>query len=100
MTVHESDQKINFCCRYLYGDQSRHNLSRNKKKHVHTCKVIKTYAKTNIVSTCKVIKKPKQNKNPPKTFLYPPPKKKFQKTTTKKPQTNKKQKGFSNEIRK
>lgn len=95
MTVHESDQKINFCCRYLYGDQSRHNLSRNKKKHVHTCKVIKTYAKTNIVSTCKVIKKPKtKQKSSQNISLPPPPKKKFQKTTTKKPQTNKKTKGF------
>lgn len=96
MTVHESDQKINFCCRYLYGDQSRHNLSRNKKKHVHTCKVIKTYAKTNIVSTCKVIKKPKQNKNPPKTFLYPTPlKKKIPKNNNQKtPNKQKKTKGF------
>lgn len=89
MTVHESDQKINFCCRYLYGDQSRHNLSRNKKKHVHTCKVIKTYAKTNIVSTCKVIKKPKQNKNPPKTFLYPPLKKNSKKQQPKNPKQTK-----------
>lgn len=60
-----------------------------KKKHVHTCKVIKTYAKTNIVSTCKVIKKPKQNKNPPKTFLYPPPKKNSKKQQPKNPKQTK-----------
>lgn len=96
MTVHESDQKINFCCRYLYGDQSRHNLSRNKKKHVHTCKVIKTYAKTNIVSTCKVIKKPKtKQKSSQNISLPPPPKKKIPKNNNQKTPNKQKNKRVS-----
>lgn len=67
-----------------------------KKKHVHTCKVIKTYAKTNIVSTCKVIKK-KQNKTKilPKHFSTPPPKKKIPKNNNQKTPNKQKNKRVS-----
>lgn len=72
-----------------------------KKKHVHTCKVIKTYAKTNIVSTCKVIKKPKTKQKSSQNISLPPPlKKNSKKQQPKNPKQTKKQKGFSNEIRK